>query len=166
MKKITIGTVQKPFGLKGELKIRIQTDFVEERFSVGNQVYINLNGVEVRRKIESVRKHQGSLLVKLEGLDSLTEVEHCHRALIQIDQDEMHDLDQDEYYFIDLIHCEVYVDQNLIGIVKEVMDMPAHPVLRIKTNDTDVLIPFVETFIVNVDLDSKRIDVKMMEGLF
>ena len=64
------------------------------------------------------------------------------------------------------IHCEVYVDQNLIGTVKEVMDMPAHPVLRIKTNDTDVLIPFVETFIVNVDLDSKRIDVKMMEGLF
>ncbi len=166
MKKITIGTVQKPFGLKGELKIRIQTDFVEERFSVGNQVYINLNGVEVQRKIESVRKHQGSLLVKFEGLDSLTEVEHYHRALIQIDQDEMHDLDQDEYYFIDLIHCEVYVDQNLIGTVKEVMDMPAHPVLRIKTNDTDVLIPFVESFIVNVDLDSKRIDVKMMEGLF
>ena len=29
---ITIGYVQKPFGIKGELKVKVETDFVEERF--------------------------------------------------------------------------------------------------------------------------------------
>ena len=46
------------------------------------------------------------------------------------------------------------------------MDMPAHPVLRIKTNNEDVLIPFVDAFIVGVNLDSRQIEVSHMEGLF
>jgi len=46
------------------------------------------------------------------------------------------------------------------------MDMPAHPVMRVKTKDEDVLVPFVKVFIKDVNLDLKRIDIHYMEGLF
>ena len=45
------------------------------------------------------------------------------------------------------------------------MDTPAHPILRVKAENRDILIPFVEKFIAGVDIDEKRIDVDWMEGL-
>lgn len=164
--KITVGVVQKPFGIKGELKIKPQTDFVEERFKVGNELYIDLNNNVKQYEVESMRKHQGSLLVKFKGLDSLNDVEFFHRALIQIDETDQHDLDEGEFYFKDLMGCEVFCEGKQLGVVSDVMDMPAHPVLRIKTNNEDVLIPFVDAFIVGVNLDSRQIEVSHMEGLF
>lgn len=165
--KITIGVVQKPFGIKGELKIKPMTDFVDERFSVGNVVTLLLDQKEMKYEIETVRSHQGSLLVKFKEVQSLNDVEHFHQAKIQIERNELHDLQEDEYYFVDLVGCDVYVDQEAIGKVTQVLDMPAHPVLRVSRMELDdVLIPFIETFIAAVDLESKRIDAIYMEGLF
>ncbi len=163
--KITIGVVQKPFGIKGELKVKPETDFVSDRFNVGNVIYINLNQKITQHKIEHARMHKGSVLLKLEGLDSLNDVEFYHRALVQIEKEAQHELESDEFYFTDLIDLNVYVDGEFLGVVSEVMDLPAHPVLRVKTDEDDKLIPFVETFVEEVDLDSKRIDVIHMEGL-
>ncbi len=164
--KVKIGIVQKPFGIKGEVKIKPTTDFVEERYQVGETIELVLNQEVKSLVIESIRNHQGSLLVKFEGLDNLNDVEFFHRAEIQIDRETMHDLEEDEYYFVDLVGCEVYDDEKLLGTVKEVMDMPAHPVLRIKTQSDDILIPFVERFIDSVSLDDKEIKIRFMEGLF
>lgn len=165
--KITIGVVQKPFGIKGELKIKPMTDFVDERFKVGNVVTLLLDQKELKYEIESVRNHQGSLLVKFKEVQSLNDVEHFHQARIQIERNELHDLQEDEYYFIDLVGCDVYVNQDKLGNVTEVLDMPAHPVLRVERMDMDdVLIPFIETFIESVDLKTQRIDAIYMEGLF
>lgn len=164
--KVKIGFVQKPFGIRGEVKIKPTTDFVDDRYKKGKEVELLLNDVKRNLIIESVRKHQGSLLVKFEGLDNLNDVEFFHRAEIQIDRDEMHDLDQDEYYFVDLEGCQVYDEANLLGVVSEVMDMPAHPVIRIKTEKEDILIPFIERFIASVSIEEKKIVVNHMEGLF
>ena len=163
---ITIGYVQKPFGIKGELKVKVETDFVEERFKKGNKIFLNHEGQKQEYEIESSRMHQKSLLLKLKGLDDLNAVENMHRAEITISKDMRHELEEGEYYFTDLLNCNVYLDDKKIGVVKEMMDMPAHPVMRIKTNAEDVLVPFVKVFIKDVDLDLRRIDIHYMEGLF
>lgn len=164
--KITIGVIQKPFGIKGEVKIKPMTDFVEERYKKGNKITLVLGNQNSEYEIQSVRHHQGSLLVKFKELDTLNDVEKFHQGLIQIDRDTMHDLPKDEYYFIDLVGCNVFNKETCLGEVTEVMDMPAHPVLRIKTDDEDILIPFVEQFIDDVSLEEKAIWIKYMEGLF
>lgn len=164
--KVKIGFVQKPFGIKGEVKIMPTTEFIEERYQKGKEVELLHQGKIQTLKIESVRKHQGSLLIKFEGLDTLNDVEFFHRAEIQINRDEMHDLKENEYYFYDLEGCDVFDGEKRLGTVSEVMDMPAHPVLRIKTNDEDILIPFVDTFIKDVSLEDRKIYINFMEGLF
>jgi 16S rRNA processing protein RimM len=163
--KIQIGLVQKPFGIKGEVKVKPMTDYIEDRFKVGSSIELLLNEVRYNYVIESVRHHQGSLLVKFEGLDSLNDVEFYHRGIIQVDRNDLDDLAEDEFYFTDIIGFKLQVDGDYVGIVSEVMDLPAHPVLRVKTETDDKLIPFVASFIETVDTDEGIIYVKGMDGL-
>lgn len=164
--KVKIGFVQKPHGIRGEVKVMPTTDFVEERYKKGQEIELLHNNEVKPLVIESVRRHQGSVLVKFEGLDNLNDVEFFHRAEIQIERDDMHDLKEGEYYFVDLEGCTVFDGDKELGNVKEVMDMPAHPVLRITTDADDILIPFIERFIKDVKMDEKRIEINFMEGLF
>lgn len=163
--KIQIGVVQKPFGIRGEVKVKPMTEYINDRFKVGNSIELVLNDKVYNYIIESVRSHQGSLLVKFEGLDNLNDVEFYHRGVIQIDRSDLDDLDDDEFYFTDIIGFDLKVDDILIGKVTEVMDLPAHPVLRVKTDDEDKLIPFVDSFIKEVNTEEGVIYVMGMEGL-
>lgn len=163
--KIQIGVVQKPFGIRGEVKVKPMTEYINDRFKVGNSIELVLNDKVYNYIIESVRSHQGSLLVKFEGLDNLNDVEFYHRGVIQIDRSDLDNLDDDEFYFTDIIGFDLKVDDVLIGKVTEVMDLPAHPVLRVKTNDEDKLIPFVDSFIKEVNTEEGVIYVMGMEGL-
>ena len=110
--KVKIGFVQKPFGIRGEVKVMPTTDFVEERYKKGREVELLLNNEVKNLVIESVRRHQGSVLLKFEGLDNLNDVEFFHRALIQIDETDQHDLDEGEFYFKDLMGLKFFVKAN------------------------------------------------------
>ncbi|QIK69967.1 16S rRNA processing protein RimM [Erysipelothrix sp. HDW6C] len=165
MEKISIGIIQKPHGVRGEVKVFPKTDFVEERFKKGQEIDLLLNGKTTHYVIDTVRKHQGSVLVKFVGLDNLNDVEFFHKGELFIPRDEMHDLPDNEYYFVDLVGCDVYVEGATIGSVSEMIETPAHPVMRVKGTERDILIPFVERFILDVNIVDKRIDVDWMEGL-
>ncbi|CAM2749230.1 ribosome maturation factor RimM [Erysipelothrix tonsillarum] len=165
MEHIIIGIIQKPFGIKGEVKVAPKTDFVQERFAPGQLVHLKLGGKTVDYVIASFRRHHGSILIKFEGLDNLNDVEFFHKGEISIDREAQHELPEDEYYFVDLEGCTVYSDGEELGLVTEIMETPAHPVLRIKADERDILVPFVERFIQAVDTKAKRIDINWMEGL-
>ena len=165
MEYISIGIIQKPHGIRGEVKVFPKTDFIEERFKTGKHILLDFNGKKTPQIIETVRMHKGSVLVKFKGLDSLNDVEFFHRGELFVEREALHELSDDEFYFVDLVGCHVVVDGNDLGEVVEVMETPAHPILRVKGHERDILIPFVERFILDVDLASKTICVDWMEGL-
>ena len=75
-------------------------------------------------------------------------------------------LKKDEYYYSDLIGLDVYFDNDqYIGKVKRVEEYASYQTLRIESEQKDVLIPFVNAFIIDVDLEKKIIKVKYMDGL-
>lgn len=166
MEKIIIGRVQKPFGVKGEVKVHPLTDFVEERFKVGETVYFTLDNKIQMLEMESIRNHQGSLLIKFKGLNNLNDVEFFHQGELSVDASKRHELPENEYYFDELKGMDVYHDDTKLGEVIEVMDMPAHPVLRIQMEEKIIMIPFNNVFIEDVDKESNTIKVHWMEGLF
>lgn len=163
MEKIKIGIIQKPFGIKGELKVKSLSDFPDKRFYPGAIVNLDLNDKTRLLKIISVRKHQDSFLLRFEGLESLNDVEAFHQGILWIDKSSRHDLEEKSYYFDELEDCLVISAGKEIGRVTEVLDMPAHPVLRV--NET-ILIPFNDVFVLDVDKEKAVIEVKWMEGLF
>lgn len=165
MEKLNIGSIQRPHGIRGEVKVFPKTEFIKERFSAGLLVELELNGKTTEYEIESARMHQGSVLVKFKGLDSLNDVEFFHKAELYIDKVHRHPLPKGEYYFSDLEGCEVFVDLKKVGVVSEMIDNPAHPIMRVQLDDREVLIPYNKTFVTGVFIDIKRIDVNWMDGL-
>lgn len=165
MDLISIGIIQKPHGIRGEVKVFPKTDFISERFKKGQEILLDLNGKRSAQVIETVRMHKGSVLVKFKGLDTLNDVEFFHKGELFIEREELHELPEDEFYFVDIVGCDAYVDNDKIGEVVEIIETPAHPVIRVKTAERDVLVPFVERFIAAVSIEDKRIDLNWMEGL-
>ena len=74
-------------------------------------------------------------------------------------------MDEGEYYFRDLVGCKVQLHGEIIGEVTEVMDYPANEVLRIQMKDKEILLPFVEAFVLDVDLDKELITIDVIEGM-
>ena len=114
-------------------------------------------------EIDSVRAHKGCLLVTFKGYHNINDVEKYKGLDLLIEVDGSDDCD---YYYYELEGCKVYHKDEYIGVVSEILETDAHEILRIKREgSSDALIPYVERFIVDVDVDEKRIDIDVIEGM-
>lgn len=167
MEWIKIGALIKPFGLKGEMKVYSMTDFAEERFEVGKTVYLAINKDKVPLKIATFRMHKDQPLISFEGAQDINLIEKYSKTELYIRKEDLHQLNEGEYYFFELKGLEV-IDQkaNRIGHVMQVEETGANNVLRIKTEDQrEVLVPYVDAFIKKVDLANNRLIIHVIEGL-
>ncbi|MEA5026272.1 MAG: ribosome maturation factor RimM [Erysipelotrichaceae bacterium] len=164
MELIRIGHIQNTFGIKGELKVQIITDFPDERFKPGHVLYVQRPEGPLALKVISCRYHQQNALLSFEGYDNINQVEYLKGFDLFIDKSQISPL-ADGFYSNDLLDLPVYHDNQLIGTVKAVEFYPAHSILRVRGTDSEILIPFIDAFIKKVDLDKKRIDVILIDGM-
>lgn len=160
MKLLKVGKIVNTFGIKGELKVLSESDFVEDRFKVNNTVYLE---DKTALTISSFRIHKGNVLIKINNIDDINEVEKYKNFDLFINQNEL-ETPEDGYYLFQLEELDVYENDVHIGKVIEVFK-PAQTILRIALSDREILVPFVDAFIEGVDLDLKRINIRMIEGL-
>lgn len=159
MELLQVGRVVNTFGIKGELKILSDSDFIEDRFKVGSKLII---GDDEEITITSFRMHKGNVLVRFNDLNDINEVEKYKNKDLFVNRENLEPL-EDGYYLFQLEDLAVYEDGKEIGKVIEVLK-PAQTVLRIKLADREIMIPFVDAFVESVDLDNKIINVTMIEG--
>lgn len=165
MEFVEIGKILNTFGIKGELKVASNSDFVEERYKKGSLVYVG--GQHIPFKVKSVRTHKGFLLVLFEDNEDINLVEKYKNMFIYKSKDDIKPLKDGEYYFSDLRDLDVYVNNKYVGKVLKVEEGISSNNLRIlkQEDNKQYLVPFLPVFIKNVDLDNKRIDIVYMEGL-
>ena len=162
MEKIKIGIIVNTHGLKGELKIKSLSDFNTERFKKESELILVFHGEELVLKVKTYREHKGMVLVSFYGYEDINQVELWKGSELYIDRNHIEELDKG-YYFFELKGCVVYDQYNhLLGEIEAVIETPANPILRI--NKT-ILVPYVKQFIKHVDIDNKRIDIEVIEGL-
>lgn len=162
--EIEVGTVVGTHGIKGEVKIYATTDFADSRFAVGNTVTLVLNHQEVELEIASHRYHKKMDLVKFVGLDSINDVEKYRGAIVYANQDD--DLEDGEYYYGDLIGCAVQdEDGRDLGEVISILEMPTQDVLEVEDENGTYMIPYVDAFILDEDIENGVITVSLIEGM-
>jgi 16S rRNA processing protein RimM len=171
---VIIGKITKPVGLKGEMKVLVITDF-PERFKGLKSVYI-LNQEENELLTDKftgnlkfmIGKTTGSdsmLRITFNKYDSLEKVLFLKNCLICIPEKDRYKLPKNVYYFYDMIGCEIYNKDELIGSVSKIENYGSAELLSVKTKEGNiVLIPFIKEFVKTVDLASKRINVELIEG--
>ncbi|NLC54307.1 MAG: 16S rRNA processing protein RimM [Erysipelothrix sp.] len=159
MDKIKIGIIANTFGIKGELKVISESDFVEERFKVGNHLYLDQ---DLKVEITSFREHNNNVLIRINNLEDINLVEKYKNMEIFFDLDEIEPLEVG-YYLFQLEDLDVYIKDEKVGKVIAV-SKPAQTLLRIQLEDREILLPFVDAFIEKVDLDKKRVYINLIEG--
>lgn len=160
--EVTIGTVVAPFGISGEVKVRIETDF-PERFESLEEVWLKPRTGQGRMvRVQAVRFHQNGALVKLEACDDRNSAEELRGAELRIARAELRELEADRFYVHDILGLDVYTtDGEHLGPVTEV--------LRGRANDVYVtpraLIPALKQVVRKIDLAARTMVVEPIEGL-
>jgi len=154
---IEVGTVIEAYGIRGALKIR---PFSHDPVALLSAKEIWLTGLRLPQmrdfSVYKAKEHSGSVILELVGLTDREIALSFKSATVLIPRSKFPTLDDNEYYWTDLMGAEVHNQQNeLIGIVKEIVDNSAQTVLIISEDEKKQhLIPFVESFIIEVDLES------------
>jgi len=154
---IEVGTVIEAYGIRGALKIR---PFSHDPVALLSAKEIWLTGLRLPQmrdfSVYKAKEHSGSVILELVGLTDREIALSFKSATVLIPRSKFPPLDDNEYYWTDLMGAEVHNQQNeLIGIVKEIVDNSAQTVLIISEDEKKQhLIPFVQSFIIEVDLES------------
>ena len=167
---VTLARILRPRGLRGEVAAEILTDF-PERLPGLREVWLD-NGRGAPRRI-AVRKcwlspsRGGQAIFHFAGIDSIEEAETLRECEVQVPFEERVKLDAGNYFVGDLIGCEVWEqgETSAIGAVRDVEFPGGVPLLAVKTSDGDVLVPLAAEFCTRIDVQAKRIDVTLPEGL-
>jgi 16S rRNA processing protein RimM len=158
-----LGEVIKTHGLNGEVSIHLDVDF-PENYQKLESVFLNREGKLVPFFISIIQVKGEKAIVKFEDVDSVDEAKPLVKSDIYLPLKFLPELPKGEYYFHDLIQCEVFENGKLIGIVSDVYE-GANRLMSVKDGETGILIPLIDEILKNVDIENKKIEVTLPDGL-
>lgn len=163
MKYYRCGKIMTTHGIRGDLKVQVLTDF--DRFKKGNRLYIKHKEEYIPVIVAKASSFGNYLLVSFEQLEDINLVEKYHLDDLYVsEEDRLETLEEDEFYYSDLIGLSVYNQAGEArGVVEEVKELPQCDYLYISYQGKKYYVPFLNEFILEV---SDRIIVKEIEGLF
>ena len=164
-----IGRIGAPHGLHGEIKVNPWTDN-NDRFRDLKDCLIVSDDEKIRTHatVEGVRFLNKQIVLKIRGYDDRTAAESLKNKLLSVKRENAIKLPADTWFIADLTGCEVIDEKHgLLGILTDVIQNSAHDVYVVRQKGfNDILIPVLKSIVMNVDLDQRKIDVSMPEGLF
>ncbi|MDR9827225.1 ribosome maturation factor RimM [Vibrio sp. FNV 38] len=169
--KIIVGKFGATYGIRGWLKVFSFTDESENIFDY-SPWFINQKGEWVECKVESWKRHNKAMVVKLEGLDVREDAHLLTNFEIAIDPAVLPELSEEEFYWRELFGMQVVTTKGYdLGVVADILETGSNDVLVVKANLKDAfgqkerLIPFLEEqVIIKVDRKAQRIEVDWDPG--
>lgn len=163
-----VGKIVNTHGIRGEVRVISTTDFTEERYQVGEQLFLFHDNQDVLPlTIASYRRHKNFDLLSFEGYPNINDVEAFRDGILKISEKQMGELDEHEYYYHEIIGL-VVVDENdkEIGKITEILSPGANDVWVVKRKGKkDALIPYIESVVKDIDLTEGVVHVEIPEGL-
>ncbi len=160
-----IGYISNTHALKGELKVRNYSSN-QKRFEELKSILVEQNGEYTNYQIENVRYQKDVVLLKLKDVDTIEQAERLKGHSIFIERKDAPKLSEGSYYIADLIGLEVFEDDTLVGTLEDVFTAGAADVYVIKRKGKDdLLLPALKEVILDVDIENKKIMVKIPEAL-
>jgi 16S rRNA processing protein RimM len=162
--------VVKTQGRQGEVAADLSTDF-PERFADRKQLYaLATDGTRRALELESHWGHKGRVVLKFRGVDSISDAEVLVGCEIQIRRAARVELEPGSAYVSDLVGCAVTaVEAGRKRELGEIADVQfgagEAPLLVIRSGKQELLVPFATEFLENIDLEHRRVAMKLPEGM-
>lgn len=166
---LLLGEIVRPHGVRGELKMRVLTDY-PERITQLEAVYLatDPNAKRPARYIVSgLRMHQSDALLTLKQVEDRNQAEMLRGMYVMVDMRDAVPLEDDEVYLYQLIGMEVRTAEGeSLGKITDVLETGANDVYIVQGDAYgEVLIPVTDETILSTDTDSGIVTVKLPEGL-
>lgn len=169
--KLRVGRFLKAHGLKGAIKLELYTDSPNERFLPGAVLELQVPeespwfGKSVT--VSELKWFNSSPVLFLKDVADRTQAESLIKAILLVEQPlDVSPQEPDAWYDHQLAGLKVMRDGAEIGTLLRVDHMPAQDLLVIKTEEGEVLLPFVKAFVPKVDIDAGVIEITPPGGLF
>jgi 16S rRNA processing protein RimM len=164
-----IGRVVGALGLKGVLKVRLETNNADLLNAVKSVSVATAHGAKSHHRVESMRYEKRHMLVKLEDICDRTQAETLLGAMITTERKQIRELVEDEFWMRDLVGLDVYsIEGEKLGTICDIVGESGEFLEMKCTNpqkqDT-VLIPFVKAIVPTVDVKGNRIEIVNLPGL-
>lgn len=160
-----IGKIVNAHGIRGEVRVIPTTDDIE-RFNLLKEVNIYIKDRFIIYEIENIRYHKQFVLLKLKGVDNMTDAEKLKNAEIKIEKKFAISCEDNEYYIGDLYGIDVFTDElEYLGVLSDIIFTGANDVYLIKNNKDEILIPAIKQCILDVNVKEKVMKVHLLEGL-
>lgn len=163
---LEIGKIVGTHGLRGDLKVRLNSGDPDLLMTL-KQISLRLpTGEILNLDISRQVLHKGQVLLRLQGCDSINQVEQMVGSQVLLAEHLLPELDDDEYYWNQLEGLQV-VDQErgAIGQLQDLFNSTAHDTYVVRGRFGEILIPAVHQFILGIDLEERIMQVALPEGL-
>ncbi|MEW1887635.1 MULTISPECIES: ribosome maturation factor RimM [unclassified Streptomyces] len=165
--QLVVARIGRAHGIKGEVTVEVRTDEPELRLAPG-AVLATDPATTGPLTIETGRVHSGRLLLRFEGVKDRTAAEALRNTLLIADVDpaELPE-DPEEFYDHQLMDLDVVLaDGTEIGRITEITHLPSQDLFIVERPDgSEVMIPFVEEIVTEIDLEEQRAVITPPPGL-
>ena len=161
-----VGQIVNTFGVKGFVKVNPFTDDMN-RFDELKKVYICKKNEMKEIEIEEVKYHKNMVLLKLKGINDMTEAEKLKGSYLKIHRKDAIPLPEGTYYIADLIGLKVYTDDgNLLGKVDDIYNNGSTDIYVVKDElGKQILLPGTKEVLKEINLEQAKIVVHLLKGL-
>jgi 16S rRNA processing protein RimM len=165
MEYIKIGVITNTHGLKGTVKVKSFTDFLEERYQQNNPLYIQYKNEYIKVTVKGYKTVKNLEYIDFNEFHDINDVEKFKGCDLLFPKELIHALEEDEFYFDELKGMNVYTD-SFVGHVIDVREYPQAEYIVVKREGKkNAIIPFMKKFVKSVDKEEGRIVLEDVEGL-
>ncbi|RKT07159.1 16S rRNA processing protein RimM [Streptomyces sp. 3211.6] len=165
--ELVVARIGRAHGIKGEVTVEVRTDEPELRLSPGAVLRTDPASVGPLT-IETGRVHSGRLMLRFAGVKDRTAAEALRNTLLiaDVDPTELPE-EEDEYYDHQLMDLDVVLEDGTeIGRITEISHLPSQDLFIVERPDgSEVMIPFVEEIVAEIDLEEQRCVITPPPGL-
>lgn len=164
--RLQVGVITSTHGIRGEVKVFPTTDDVK-RFKKGISLILVTAKDEKELVVEGVKFFKQFVILKFKDIDNINEIEKYKSSPLYVTRENAVRLKKDEYFIADLIGLEVWEDtKEYLGVLSDVIETGANDVYVITCEDKkDILLPAIKECILKIDIENKKMEVHVMEGL-
>ncbi len=157
---VVVGRIRGAWGIHGHVKVEPLTDS-SGRFSPGSRLYLNGRAVKV---IDS-RPHKDALVVRLDRVQDRTQAESLRDAVLTVPASEVGPLPAGSYYHFQVLGIGVWTEGGeYVGRVTQILPKEGADVYVVKEGEgPEVLLPALESVVVEVDPEEGRMVVRLPE---
>jgi 16S rRNA processing protein RimM len=161
-----VGRIARAHGIRGQVIVTPETDFPDERFQAGAELFVERNGRVEALTITTARFHRGRPVIGIDGVSTMSEAEKLAGLELRVPVERLAALPARTFYRHDLVGCRVETrDGRRVGLVRDVEGTMSGSRLVVDGGSGDVLIPLVDAIGTLVDPAAKRIVIDPPAGL-